>query len=128
MPKSKTSSEQGRASRRKGKTGELEVAKLFAAVGIPARRGQQYAGDIEAPDVVVSQEYRDLIDVEVKRTERLKLTEWMRQQREDTDNSGNGVIFHRRNLEEWNVILPAEFFLKIFKVYADDILESGLEF
>lgn len=126
MPKDKSA--QGRASRRKGKTGELEVAKLFSDVGIPARRGQQYAGDIEASDVVVSKEYRDLIDVEVKRTERLKLTEWMRQQREDTDDSGNGVIFHRRNLEDWNVILPADFFLKIFKVYADDILESGLEF
>lgn len=53
-------------SRRKGKTGELEFARALTDLGFPARRGQQFRGGGESPDVVC--ESLPGIHWEVKRT------------------------------------------------------------
>jgi hypothetical protein len=39
-------------SRNKGKRGELEAAHMLTHEGFPARRGQQFSGGTDSPDVV----------------------------------------------------------------------------
>lgn len=64
----------GKLSREKGKRGEREAAALFTEItGIPWRRGAQFSGDPDAPDIrPVLPEWFDKIRVrvEVKRTKR----------------------------------------------------------
>ena len=59
----------GKASRDKGKRGEREVAEFLRDHGIPARRGVQYAGGADSPDVIGFEG----VHIEVKRTEALRL-------------------------------------------------------
>ena len=61
----------GRKSRNKGQRGEREFAsELRRLFGIDARRGVQYCGGADSPDVITD---FDEIHFEVKRTERLSL-------------------------------------------------------
>ena len=67
-------------SNQKGKRGERELAKLIREFGINARRGQQFSGSPDSPDVVT-----DLKDwhFEVKRTESLSVYKAMDQAASD---------------------------------------------
>ncbi len=61
----------GRSQRDKGKRGEREAAaELGQLLGVDARRGVQYHGGPDSPDVVLD---GVAIHVEAKRTERLTL-------------------------------------------------------
>ena len=40
-------------SRQKGARGERELAAVFTTAGFPARRGQQFSGSPDSPDIVV---------------------------------------------------------------------------
>ena len=61
----------GSMSRQKGKRGEREAAaELGALLGVDARRGVQYHGGPDSPDVVLD---GVAIHVEAKRTEKLTL-------------------------------------------------------
>lgn len=55
-------------SRAKGQRGERELADFITAAGFPARRGQQFAGGPDSPDVVCP---GLPFHIEAKRTERL---------------------------------------------------------
>lgn len=89
-------------SRSKGKRGELEAAKEWARVmGGEARRGQQFSGGKDSPDVVTSFER---IHLEVKRTERGNPYDWVEQAVRD----GAGKIpcvLHRRSNKPWLLIV-----------------------
>lgn len=89
-------------SRAKGCRGELEASKVWAFVmGGQARRGQQFAGGNDSPDVVSS--YPG-IHLEVKRCERGNPYDWVAQARRD----GKGkcpVVLHRRNNQPWLLIM-----------------------
>lgn len=50
-------------SRQKGKRGEREAAKFLQSLGIVARRGQQFSGGKDSPDVVTELEN---VHIEVK--------------------------------------------------------------
>lgn len=97
-------------SRNKGKGGELEVAHLLQEAGYPGRRGCQYHGGTDSPDVVGI----DGIHIEVKRTERTDIYGWMEQASRD---AGENIpaVFHRKNRNEWVVILPVKGFLELVK-------------
>lgn len=97
-------------SKNKGKVGEREVAELLRAHGFDARRGQQFAGGGDSPDVV-----HDIpgVHIEVKRTERLDLWSAMEQSARDAKPGEAPVVFHRPNRREWVVIIPASEFLKL---------------
>lgn len=88
--------------RAKGKRGELEASKVWAHVmGGKARRGQQFAGGNDSPDVVSS--YPG-IHLEVKRVEKGNPYDWVAQARRD----GRGkcpVVLHRRNNQPWLLIM-----------------------
>jgi len=100
----------GKMSKTKGKVGEREVAALLRKYGFEARRGQQFAGGTDSPDVV-----HDIqgFHIEVKRTETTALAAWMKQATEDAKPDEIPVIFHRKNNGRWLVIMDAEDFLAI---------------
>ena len=60
-------------SRQKGKVGEREFASLLRDHGFDARRGQQFAGGADSPDVVSNA--LAWLHVEVKRVQNLNLTD-----------------------------------------------------
>jgi hypothetical protein len=88
-------------SRTKGKRGELEAAKAWtAAVGGEARRGQQFCGGADSPDVVCEQH----VHLEVKRTERGNPYHWIDQAVADAGEKVP-VVLHRRNGREWLLVV-----------------------
>jgi|TARA_R100000750_G_C2319309_1_gene85680 Holliday junction resolvase len=99
-------------SKLKGKNGELEVAHLLKEYGFNARRGQQFAGGQDSPDVVHSVEG---IHIEVKRTEAFRLYDALEQAEADKNEHEQAVVFHRKNNQPWVVVLKAEDFLKVMK-------------
>lgn len=89
-------------SRQKGARGEREAAKEWAKVmGGSARRGQQFSGGKDSPDIVISHEN---IHVEVKRVETGNPYRWMEQATRDAAGKVP-VVLHRRNAEEWLLIV-----------------------
>jgi hypothetical protein len=99
----------GMMSKRKGKSAENEAAKLLSDAGFPARRGQQFCGSPDSPDVVCESLG---FHIEVKRCEKLSLYKALEQAQSDAGDKP-AVVFHRRNRKLWVVILDAEDFLKI---------------
>ena len=92
----------GLRSRNKGKRGEREAAaeirRLFRT---DARRGRQYCGTDESPDVVTD---IDNVHFEVKRRETLRLYEAVAQA---VDEAGNNipVVLHKQNHKPWVAIV-----------------------
>jgi len=92
----------GSMSKNKGKRGELEcAAELRRLFGVDARRGQQYCGGGDSPDVITEL----AIHCEVKRCERLSLYPAMRQAIADAGTGKVPVVFHRQNHEDWLMVL-----------------------
>ncbi len=112
----KTKKEIGKASRNKGKRGELEIANLLKAAGFEkAQRTAQCKGKTgQAGDV----EGLPGIHIEVKRVERLNLKAAYQQAIHDSkENSNNEIptIFHRQSHQPWMVTLSLSDFLKVYK-------------
>jgi Holliday junction resolvase len=99
-------------SRAKGIRGELEVAALLKEWGYEARRGQQYSGGGDSPDVVHN---LPGFHIEVKRVEALNLYGALEQAKGDAKLSDAPVVFHKKNRKDWVVILGAEDFLQILE-------------
>ena len=97
-------------NRQKGIRGELELRDFLRRFNIQARRGQQYAGGGNSPDVIT-----DLADIhfECKRMERSQPYEWMAQAMGDCPLGSIPVVAHRQNDREWIAILRLEDFIKI---------------
>lgn len=92
-------------SRAKGAAAEREAAKEWARVmGCDARRGQQFSGGKESPDVVQS---IDGIHLEVKRVERGNPYDWMAQAVYDAGDQVP-VVLHRKNRCDWLCIVRLE--------------------
>lgn len=89
-------------SRAKGKRGELEASKEWASVmGGSARRGKQFSGSEDSPDIVT--DYPGL-HLEGKRVERGNIHEWVEQAVRDA-GSKVPVVLHRRNHRPWLVTM-----------------------
>lgn len=91
----------GAMSRRKGAVGERELAGFLSEHGHPARRGQQFSGSPESPDVVCP---TLPFHFEVKRTEALRLHEAMAQAVADAGDKVP-VVAHRRSRGEWLAVI-----------------------
>lgn len=98
-------------SKQKGARGEREFAKFLKERGFEARRGQQYSGSPDSPDVVC-EALRD-IHIEVKRVEALRLYEALEQAKSDASKTQTPVVFHRKNNKQWVAILDADAFLQL---------------
>lgn len=102
----------GKTSREKGKRGEREVASLLRTHGYDARRGVQYKGGTDSPDVVGLPH----IHIEVKRTERLDLYGALSQSKGDA-GADLPVVIHRKNDCEWVVIQPLNDWIELYKAW-----------
>ena len=99
-------------SRAKGCAGEREFRDVLREAGFRARRGQQYAGNPDAPDVVCP----DLphIQWEVKRVQALNIHQAMAKAILDAGGK-MPVIAHRKNNTDWLCTLRASDFLDLVK-------------
>lgn len=89
-------------SRRKGVRGEREVAAVWQAAGATVR-GLEGAGDhliVCAGGVTLHSE--------VKRAERLKLPEWLRQAEAEAPQGTVPVVTFRQNHGRWYAVLPLD--------------------
>lgn len=106
-------------SRNKGKRGEREFAALLRENGFLARRGQQFSGSPESPDVVC--EALAWLHVEVKRVQNLNLTDACVQAEGDCGRGAPAgqkkpwIVAHRRNHAPWLITMRAEFFFELLR-------------
>lgn len=103
----------GLASRDKGKRGERELAAFLREHGFTdARRGVQYHGGPESPDVTPC---IPGVHIECKRAERINLHSALAQAQSDAKPGETGIVFHRRNRGEWVAILDAAALLDVLR-------------
>lgn len=105
----------------KGKVGEREAASLLRRHGFEARRGQQFSGGGDSPDVVHSMEG---FHIEVKRTERFALWDALAQAKKDKKAGDVPLILHRMNKRPWVVVMEAEEFLAMVRQYVFEEVKS----
>lgn len=114
-------------SREKGKRGERQWRDELRANGYAARRGQQFSGSADSPDVVCDQ--LRWIHFEVKAVERLNIEDAMAQARRDCGSGRETphpsslpkgarekkipIVAHKRNFCRWLVTMEAETFFKL---------------
>lgn len=98
-------------SKQKGKRGELELAHYLTEHGFEARRGQQFKGTPDSPDVIC--EELGAFHIECKRVEKLNIDNAMRQSIEDAGEDHIPLVMHRKNKEKWKVTLLLDDFLKL---------------
>jgi Holliday junction resolvase len=108
-------------SREKGKRGERQWRDELRANGYMARRGQQFSGSPDSPDVICDE--LDWLHFEVKAVERLNIENAMDQARRDcherAQKSAKGrkvpVVAHRRRFCGWLVTMEAEAFFRMLR-------------
>lgn len=98
-------------SRQKGARGERELASLLREFGYSARRGQQYSGSPESPDVMGLPG----IHIECKRVEKLSLYDAIDQSRRDAGADELPTVMHRRNNCDWLVTMRLTDWIEIYK-------------
>jgi Holliday junction resolvase len=105
----------GLKSKTKGKVGEREVAELLREFGFTARRGQQFAGGGDSPDVVSDLEG---FHIEVKRTgKQTDIFAALEQAKRDRKPGEDALVFHRKNNKDWVVVMDAREFLALVVKY-----------
>ncbi len=106
-------------SREKGKRGERQWRDELRANGYRARRGQQFSGSPDSPDVVCD----DLpwAHFEVKAVEKLNIYDAIEQALRDCGSSAPAghrkvpFVSHRRNHRPWLVTMTGEVFFKLLQ-------------
>ena len=102
-------------SRAKGKRGELLAAQLLREHGFAdARRGRQFSGSQDSPDVIGL----DGWFVEVKHRQAGSVYSWMSQATADCGLS-RPLVLHRRNRGAWLATVRAEDFLQLLRLVID---------
>jgi Holliday junction resolvase len=107
-------------SREKGKRGERQWRDELRAQGYAARRGQQFSGSADSPDVVCDS--LRWIHFEVKAVERLNIEGAMEQARRDCGFRSAecgvtkvAIVAHRRRFRAWLVTMEAETFFQFLR-------------
>lgn len=112
----------GSKSRRKGARGEREAAaELRRLLGVEARRGRQYRGTPDSPDVSAAVAK---VHFEVKRVESFRLYDALDQAARDAGGEKIPVVLHRANRRPWVAVvrlddLP-EFAVQIYLTLAQN--------
>lgn len=92
-------------SRNKGKNGELEFAKVLKALGISARRSQQYAGADGTADLVTGVPGTHW---EVKRRRSIGAVRFMDQAQRDARPGDLPIVALREDRGSWLIMLEAK--------------------
>jgi len=95
------------------------LARLF---GVEARRGCQFAGGPDSPDIRTSIQG---IHWEVKRTERLSVFAAVSQAAADAGEDEVPVVLHRANGKEWIAVCRLEDLPKLARMLAAYPLPTG---
>ena len=99
-------------SRNKGKRGERQWRDELRENGYPARRGQQFSGSPDSPDVIC--DGLPWAHFEVKHVEHLNLSDAMAQARRDAGGKAS-FLAHRKNYWPWLVTMDAERFYRFLR-------------
>lgn len=120
-------------SRNKGARAEREFASFLREHGFDARRGQQFSGSPDSPDVV-SDSFP--FHIETKMVQKLNLIDACAQAEGDCGGKP-WIVAHRRNHSPWLITLRAEEFMKLVRenisstgqieTMKDDALHAGIE-
>lgn len=107
--------DQGRASRNKGKRGELELVHYLRDRGFEVRRGKVFYGESDLVGL-------DGIHVEAKRTEKLNIHKAMEQSVAEAQKKGDGipVVMFRRNRGRWMVCSFLDDWLEMYGVWVNE--------
>ena len=100
-------------SRQKGARGEQELARTLTARGYPARRGQQFSGSPDSPDVVC--EPLKFLHIECKFVEALNVYKALEQAQADAGKNQTSVCIHRRKATPWHITLTLDDFLDLLE-------------
>ena len=102
----------GRASQRKGRAGELELAQLLQGYGYDVQPGQAVSYGA-TPDLVGL----SAVHIKCKRNQRLNVPEAMAQAVRDADRFRDGApaVFHRRNRSGWLVTMRLPDWMKMYQ-------------
>ena len=102
----------GKRSQRKGRGGEKELSEVLNAYGYSTSPGGALNFGKE-PDVSGLPN----IHIECKRSERLNLTDAMRQAVTDAKRFGDGVptVFHRKNRQPWYVTMRLQDWIELYE-------------
>lgn len=99
-------------SRAKGCRGEREACELLRSHGIEARRGQQFRGSPDSPDVVTS---LTGFHCEVKRVESFNAYKALEQAAADKGEGERALVLHKKNGKPWLVVMLADDVLPMLK-------------
>ena len=99
-------------SKRKGSAGERELLAILKEHGFPdaVRNDQMYIGGFNNPDISASF-YGIPLHIEVKRVERLNITNAVTQAVSDAAGNAFPIVVHRTNRQPWLVTFRLDDFL-----------------
>ena len=100
-------------SNQKGKRGERAFRDELREAGFTARRGQQFSGSPDSPDVICD-ELNEWFHFEVKHVEKLNIEQAMDQARRDAGTK-EPIVAHKRNFKSWLITMPASTFWKLLR-------------
>lgn len=110
-------------SRTKGKNGELELAAYLRERGFDARRGQQFKGTPDSPDIV--SEALEGFHIECKRVEKGNLYDWLSQAIGDAGDR-IPLVAHRRNRHDWVAVLRLEDLIDLIRLTEALARDTGM--
>lgn len=100
-------------SREKGARGERQWRDELRANGYTARRGQQFSGSPDSPDVICDE--LAWAHFEVKAVERLNIYDAMEQALRDAGEQNTPFVCHKRNFRPFLVTMTAEVFFQFLR-------------
>lgn len=102
----------GRSSVRKGANGEREVMNILREHGYPVERGgtQSYG---QRPDLYGL----DGVHLEIKRSECVRIWEWMQQSKQDAVKFEDGwpTVIFRRSRQDWLICMQLSDWLDLYE-------------
>lgn len=111
----------GSKSQAKGRRGEIELADLLRCYGCNVRPGEPLNYGKE-PDLVGLPH----VHCEVKRTEKMKMGEWLDQAQRDSERFGGvPAVFHRSNRRPWTVTMLLKDWMELYLASERKISEKN---
>lgn len=100
-------------SRQKGARNERAFSAFLKERGIDARRGTQFSGSPDSPDVIAD---HPGFHVEVKAVEKLNVETAMMQALRDAGDTKLAYVAHKRNGTPWRTTCDAETFIGLLRL------------
>jgi len=110
--------------RAKGARGERLWRDQLREAGFTARRGQQFSGGTDSPDVIC-EELKNL-HMEVKFVEALNLQKACEQAERDAGLKA-WIVAHKRNRTDWKVTMDAGLFFQLLREGMDSLTKQSTD-